>query len=61
MSDEAPATWEQVLQLARRIADGEVGDPALTAKRLAAMVLDFKAHVVKGHDTPAASTARPAR
>jgi hypothetical protein len=60
MTDRAPPTWEQVLELARRIAGGEVGDPELTAKRLAALVLDFQAHVVHGHDTPAASTTRPA-
>jgi len=60
MTDAAPATWEQVLQLARRIADGDVGDSDLTAKRLAALVLQFQAEVVRGHETPAASSVRPA-
>jgi hypothetical protein len=71
MTDAVKTTWEDVLQLARRVADGEVGDPALSAKRLAALVLQFQADVVHGHDkrhapgrgtaneTPAASTTRP--
>jgi hypothetical protein len=58
MIDRTPPTWERVLQLARRIADGEVGEPGLTAESLAALVLEFQEHVVLGRDTPAASTRR---
>jgi hypothetical protein len=46
MPDEPPVTWEQVVELARRVvAGGASGDPA-DAQRLAALVLEFQAQVI---------------
>ena len=43
---EPHVTWEEVVELARRIEGGKGGDPALSSQRLARLVVQFHAQTV---------------